>query len=209
MEREDFDAAMNCLESPDIGSRSPELEGRRIVPVQGGWKVTNYEKYRKYSYSDSPEAERKRTYREEKGQNGTCPKSTKSVPGHSASASASMEEGTYSTNSRVILHFLNETTGSHFRESESSLAPINARLKEKDVTLEGVKQMIARQHSLWKGTKFEEYLRPSTLFGKEKFNQYYAAKDQPIRTNETNPRGNRPRVDGNFGTANEAAIGDY
>lgn len=92
------------------------------------------------------------------------------------------EETMYSTESRVTLHFLNELTGNHYRESETSLAPINARLREPEVTLEGVKKMIRRQHAMWKDTRFADYLRPSTLFGKEKFNEYYANKDQPIRT---------------------------
>ncbi len=30
----------------------------------------------------------------------------------------------------------------------------------------------------------QEYLRPETLFGKEKFNGYYAAKDLPVNHEE-------------------------
>ena len=86
----------------------------------------------------------------------------------------------YSPESRAALHFLNEQTGKHFRESETSLAPINARLKESGVTMEGVKKMISRQCKIWKDTRMQEYLRPETLFGKEKFNSYYAAKDLPV-----------------------------
>lgn len=100
-------------------------------------------------------------------------------------------EGTYSANSRAVLHILNELTGKKFREMESSLGPIHARMREEDVTLEGVTLMINRQCKLWKGTKFEEYLRPSTLFGKEKFNEYYAAREQPINRADSvrsNPR---------------------
>jgi hypothetical protein len=41
--------------------------------------------------------------------------------------------------------------------------------------------MIDRQVARWKGDpKMEEYLRPGTLFNKEKFDSYYAAKDIPI-----------------------------
>jgi uncharacterized phage protein (TIGR02220 family) len=90
------------------------------------------------------------------------------------------EEEVYSTESRVVLHFLNERTGKRFRESETSLAPINARMKEPGVTLDGVKKMISRQCELWLETRMQEYLRPETLFGKEKFNSYYASKDVPV-----------------------------
>ena len=90
----------------------------------------------------------------------------------------------YSPESRVALHFLNEKSGKHFRESESSLEPINARLKESGVDIAGVRQMISRQCELWKDTRMQEYLRPETLFGKQKFNGYYAAKDLPVSHEE-------------------------
>lgn len=86
----------------------------------------------------------------------------------------------YSPESRVALHWLNEKSDKRFRESESSLAPINARLKESGVDIAGVRKMISRQCELWKDTRMQEYLRPETLFGKEKFNGYYAAKDLPV-----------------------------
>jgi len=89
-------------------------------------------------------------------------------------------EGTYSPESRVALHYLNEKSGKHFRESESSLAPINARLAEPGVDIEGVKKMIDRQCARWKGTEWAEYLQPSTLFGKQKFDNYYAAREEPV-----------------------------
>ena len=92
---------------------------------------------------------------------------------------------TYSPESRVALHYLNEKSGKHFRECQSSLEPINARLKEDGVEIEGVRRMIDRQCLKWKGTNMEEYLRPQTLFGKEKFDSYYAAKDSPIISETT------------------------
>lgn len=107
----------------------------------------------------------------------------------------------YTPESRVILHELNELTGRRFRETSESLSPINARMREPDVTLEGVRKMISRQAKMWKGTHLEEYLRPSTLFGKEKFNEYYAARESEIRTethsrNTENPRNAGVATDG-------------
>ena len=86
----------------------------------------------------------------------------------------------YCPASRTLLHFLNERTGRHLREVETNLKVIHARLQEPGVDLEGCKAMIERQVKKWKGTAMEEYLRPMTLFGKEKFDGYYSAKDMPI-----------------------------
>lgn len=90
------------------------------------------------------------------------------------------------TDARIILHLLNEQTGRHYRESSESLTPIIARMSEPEVTLEGVKQMVARQVAMWMGSSMEEFLRPATLFGKEKFNGYYAGKDQPVIKHQVN-----------------------
>lgn len=109
----------------------------------------------------------------------------------------------YSSHSRAALHYLNEKSGKHFRECESSLAPINARMKESGVDIEGVKKMIDRQCLRWLGTAQAEYLRPQTLFGKEKFDSYYAAKDLPIQ-NENNQKPN-PRNIGVVGDLAENA----
>lgn len=86
----------------------------------------------------------------------------------------------YSPESREVLKYLNEKTGRSFRESETSLSVIQARLNESGVEIDGVKVMIDRQCTRWKGTPQEEYLRPETLFGKTKFDSYYAAKDAPV-----------------------------
>lgn len=91
----------------------------------------------------------------------------------------------YSPESRVALHYLNEKSGRSFRERESSLSVIQARLDEDGVDIDGVKKMIDRQCARWKGTPQEEYLRPETLFGKTKFDGYYAAKDLPIKDGKT------------------------
>lgn len=62
---------------------------------------------------------------------------------------------------------------------------LSARLCEPEVTVDGVKRMITRQCQLWgKDAKMCEYLRPTTLFSKTNFDNYYAAKDLPIK--ETN-----------------------
>ena len=95
--------------------------------------------------------------------------------------------GRYHKDSRVALHFLNEASGKHFRETDANLTVISARLREPEVTIDGVRVMIERQCKRWKDTPQSEYLRPETLFGKTKFDGYYAAKDLPINNGSNRP----------------------
>lgn len=59
---EECQIAIRKLSNPDPYSRTPDHEGRRICPVEGGWLILNYGKYRKRR---DPE-ERKRQNREAK-----------------------------------------------------------------------------------------------------------------------------------------------
>jgi len=87
-----LEEVMRCilvLESPDPLSRSTTEEGRRIKKVDGGYYLVNYHKYRDFTYSDNPEAVRKRIQRSNKdilGHVPCCP----DISGHSASASYSV-----------------------------------------------------------------------------------------------------------------------
>jgi len=42
----DYLSALEKLTSPDLFSKTPDKEGRRIEPIQGGWNLINYKKYR-------------------------------------------------------------------------------------------------------------------------------------------------------------------
>lgn len=95
--------------------------------------------------------------------------------------------GSYHKDARTALYLLNEASGKHFRETEPNLAVISARLNEPEVTIDGIRVMIDRQAKKWKGTEFQDYLQPSTLFRASKFDGYYAAKDQPINNGDTKP----------------------
>lgn len=44
--------ALDELEAPDEYSRSKEHEGRRILPISGGWLIVNYAKYRNQMSAD-------------------------------------------------------------------------------------------------------------------------------------------------------------
>lgn len=84
-------------------------------------------------------------------------------------------------NAKMLLDFLNETAGRSFRATDTNLDLIVSRLSEPDVTPEGCEAMIERQVALWKGTETEEYLQPSTLFGKQKFGGYYDKRELPVK----------------------------
>jgi len=99
-----------------------------------------------------------------------------------------MEQGTGKGISLRILSHLNAKTGSQFRAVESHLKLIEARLGEPEIDEAGIMTMIERQVALWKGDpKMEGFLRPQTLFGKEKFQNYYDQRELPIHT----PNGHR------------------
>lgn len=61
---EQAEIALEKFLSPDPYSRSPEHEGRRIEPIDGGWRLLNYSKYRfKMSAEDIRERDRVRQQR--------------------------------------------------------------------------------------------------------------------------------------------------
>jgi hypothetical protein len=76
-------AALKILSSPDQYSRTQENEGRRIVPIDGGWEILNGEKYRnKMSLDERREYNRikQREYREKAKMSKSCVQSgTKSA----------------------------------------------------------------------------------------------------------------------------------
>ena len=58
---EDAKAAITAFLSPDPYSRTSEHEGRRIEPIDGGWRLLNYDKYRDMR-DDESVLEAKRRY---------------------------------------------------------------------------------------------------------------------------------------------------
>jgi len=61
-----------AFEAPDPSSRSRTHEGRKLVPVEGGWHVINYRQIRE---TDSTAAERAKAYRERRKAAGVTPTS--------------------------------------------------------------------------------------------------------------------------------------
>lgn len=73
---------------------------------------------------------------------------------------------------RRVLAFLNEKAGRAYQDTDVNLDFIVARLKE-GYDEDMCRSVIARKVRAWKNDdKMRDYLRPATLFGREKFNQY-------------------------------------
>jgi uncharacterized phage protein (TIGR02220 family) len=196
--------ALAKLKAPDPDSRTKAEGGRRILEVEGGWQLVNHAKYRAKLNQD----ERTEYLRIKKQESRVNKRRELSTPSTQPEAAPEAKAGTgtlsgkpddsYHKDSRAVLYILNEASGSHYREVDSNLALISARLREPDVDLVGVRLMIARQCKLWKGTEWEPYLRPETLFAKKKFDSYYGNREKP--TDETDSRGRQGGPDRNAGT---------
>lgn len=80
-----------------------------------------------------------------------------------------------------IVEYLNEKAGTNFKvKSKNTQQHIHARIQE-GFTVEDFKTVIDKKVATWKGTEYEQYLRPSTLFG-TKFESYLNA---PAPTRKT------------------------
>ena len=73
--------------------------------------------------------------------------------------------------SNLIIGFLNDRAGKNFRETNGNREMIIARLKE-GFTESDCQKVIVNRLAHWKNTDAEQYLRPSTLFRKSKFEGY-------------------------------------
>lgn len=83
----------------------------------------------------------------------------------------SKEKPDYETE-RSIIDYLNAKAGKSFRHVQANVRLITARLSEGH-TREDIEAVIDRKCAEWpEGDRMHEYLRPATLFGAEKFNQY-------------------------------------
>lgn len=183
--------AIDRLEAPDPHSRDPESEGRRLERMDPhrdwGWRIVNFSKYEtvRDRAGDADRAARYRARlkaREDEDPEQPAPPDPIKLP-------------KYHPDSEAVLEHLNAASGRVFRKTEPNLTFISARLNEPDVTLDGVKRMIDRQCEMWVGTTMAEFLRPSTLFNRTKFDGYYAAKDEPVITNDNKGRPQMSQLD--------------
>lgn len=74
-----------------------------------------------------------------------------------------------------IIAYLNEKTSSRYRSTDSTKKLIHARMEE-GFTKEDFFKVIDTKVNTWKGTEWEKYLRPETLFCASKFQGYLNEK---------------------------------
>ena len=78
---------------------------------------------------------------------------------------------------KYIVDFLNSKADTNYKHTTGKTQSlIRARMNE-GFTLEDFKQVISNKCNDWKGTDFEKYLRPETLFG-TKFESYLNSKQK-------------------------------
>lgn len=70
----------------------------------------------------------------------------------------------------MVLDYLNDKAGTHFKPVDCHIKLIKARLKS--YSLEQVKGVIDMKVKEWKGTSMQQYLRPKTLFCETNFENY-------------------------------------
>lgn len=81
-----------------------------------------------------------------------------------------------------VITYLNEQTGKHYRaNTKEYLKLISARLRE-HYSVEDFKTVVDNKVADWKGTEYEQFLRPQTLFAPSKFDTYL---NQGAKTSKT------------------------
>ena len=92
--------------------------------------------------------------------------------------------------------YLNQRAGRNYQPVQSSTSLINARVKE-GATISDITAVIDRKCVEWLGDpKFEQYLRPSTLFNATKFNDYLGQVSAPIPANDSGGGNEKNRTSG-------------
>ena len=77
----------------------------------------------------------------------------------------------------AVIDYLNSKAGTNYRaSSKTTQQHINARLAE-GFKVEDFKRVVDNMWTCWRGTEWEQYMRPSTLFG-SKFENYLNRKPQ-------------------------------
>lgn len=73
-----------------------------------------------------------------------------------------------------VIDFLNQVAGTSYKHSETSRKPIRARLND-GFTVDDCKRVICNRWKAWRGTEWQQYMRPDTLFRPSKFEGYLNA----------------------------------
>lgn len=101
-----------------------------------------------------------------------------------------------------VIEYLNQKTGKKFQPADANLKFIKARIAE-GATWETLTGVVDLKCAHWlNDPKMHEYLRPSTLFNAEKYNQYVGLIGAP------RPRTREEELDEAFGLTSSTSDGD-
>jgi len=78
------------------------------------------------------------------------------------------------------IEYLNAKADTKYRVGSRSSDLLNSVLK--DYTLEDIKHVVDKKCKEWLGTDMEKYLRPETLFNRNKFDSYFGQREVDSRT---------------------------
>jgi hypothetical protein len=202
---DDFDVAIKTLESPDVESRTPDNNGRRVEKIDGGWVILNFMKYRARSEVIKEQTkERVKRFRDKKNKSVTLHSLHETLPSASASASASASgelscDIVLSDEEMIFKHWNLKSPKTHKSLSEAAAANIKKLLLTHSV--EDLKACIDNYSSVvtsktsWYTYKsiLEEFFRPGKLkpaphirFLPDNFiPDNYKAKDAPLAANQS------------------------
>ncbi|RJR23625.1 hypothetical protein C4578_04085 [Candidatus Microgenomates bacterium] len=90
-----------------------------------------------------------------------------------------------------IINYLNSVLDTKYKATAKSTQDLIKALWEEDYTFEDFKTVIDNKIAEWSNTEFSKYLRPATLFKKEKFEGYL---NQKHRTFDLSEPGSMPKA---------------
>lgn len=142
-------------------------------------KWADYQSDDKFAEMQKKNRERQRAFKERQKQKLEEIKNNGNVTNNVENNVTNDENCSYILNSNnnviyihEIIDYLNNKLGKKFTyRNKNYNSKINARLEE-GFTVDDFKTVIDKKYSKWKGTEFEKYLDPDTLFAPSKFEKY-------------------------------------
>ena len=191
--RDRVEAAILNLEAPDSESRSPEMNGCRIVRMDEhrvwGWRIVNYGKYRAIRNEDD-RREQNRIAQErhrEKVSRGQPASSQaegevkgegkiKTTVGLKPDPAQQEKKKALAKEAVELLAFFNRKAGKNFPPDKHNVGLIVGLLSAGHPA-EKIRMVVAKKVDEWKGDPdMVKYLRPATLFGPKNFATKYVGE---------------------------------
>jgi len=183
---------IKVLLEPDIYSRTPDQDGRRIELIDAhrpwGYHIVNHAKYAAMKDADTIRAQTRERVRKHRASrddsvtvtHGNASKrhtdtdtdTKKGIVGLTPSTTPLAGKAAFKSKAVEVLDFLNEKTGRSYEAVPANLDLIVARLKD-GATTEDLRAVVAKKCREWRGDeKMDSYLRPKTLFNRTNYAQY-------------------------------------